>query len=445
MRGMRRLVPALLTLITLAAVALPGVASGAGFSLGEPFVLPAGTNVEALAVGDDGDLWFGGSVGGARPGNVLGRISADGKVDEFPVPESAATPGIGGLAPGPDGNMWFTWPAADRVGWMSTTGVTGGFQSPVTGARPTGIVAAPSGAIWVTMEGTGGIARLGTTNAVTEFPLPPGWRPTQIALGPESSLWAIDGAAPDLARQPQEGRALLFSVPTEGKSAFAAGASFSDIVAGPDGNLWLAQSDGPYVASVKAIGGQTEYVRYDLSIGGGTSFVANGPGKDIYFAGGPKIGSISTRGGHPRGESLCAVQGCPRVTALTQGVGGRLWFAAGRYVGEFRPPDIRPLLPKGLGRPRGKKVSVEIECRGGIAGEACTGTLSLQLADQPKKAISGRPGFHVATTRRATVKVPLSAAGAASLAAEGKLRVRLVARLGAKVAAIRNYTLRTGG
>ena|GEM_PF-5092171 len=442
---MRRLVPAVLAAFALAAVFLPGTA-GAAFSVGEPFALRAGTQVEALARGAEGYLWFGGSVIGSGQGNVLGRISKEGIVEEFPVPESNGTLGIGGLAPGPDGNMWFTQPAANRVGWMTTSGQTEGFQSPDAGSRPTGIVAPPGGFVWVTMEGTGRITKLDPASGRTvEYPLPAGWRPTAIALGSDASLWAIDRAGPELARQPQEGIGIHAVLPTSGDEVFTPGTTNSDIVAGPDGNLWLSQSDGPFIAKAKAIGGQIKYTRYRLPLRGGTSFISNGPHRDIYFASGGVIASFPTYGRQVAGEPLCAVEGCPRVTALAEGFDGKLWFAAGRFVGAYRPPDLRLVLPRGLARPQGKKVTVPVECRGGWAGESCTGTVSLQLAKEPTRAVSARVGFNVATPLQSKLKVPLNRAGAASLAARGKLRVRLVARIGVKVAGEREYTLRTGG
>ena len=55
--------------------------------------------------GPDGNIWFGeGSVA------KLGRITPQGDITEFPVPNNPE-----GITTGPDGNLWFTEPTAGKI------------------------------------------------------------------------------------------------------------------------------------------------------------------------------------------------------------------------------------------------------------------------------------------------------------------------------------------
>ena len=53
---------------------------------------------------------FGASVNRHTPKNAIGRITPTGEVTEYPVNLGPPM----GITAGPDGNMWFTEPGADR-------------------------------------------------------------------------------------------------------------------------------------------------------------------------------------------------------------------------------------------------------------------------------------------------------------------------------------------
>src|SRR5207244_664385 len=105
-------------------------------------------------------LWFAGINTAATPGNVVGRVSPGGAVDEYAVPGTAPVLGVGDLTRGPEGDMWFTAPAANRIERVAPTGHPEGLTVPVPGSLPTGIIGAPGGFLWVTMEETGKVAKV---------------------------------------------------------------------------------------------------------------------------------------------------------------------------------------------------------------------------------------------------------------------------------------------
>jgi virginiamycin B lyase len=425
---LRRLVSLLLALGAIAFVLAP--AAGAA---GHPLVrLPGGTEAQALAIGPEGDLWFAGVRRGADAANVVGRISAAGQiVDEASVPNSASTPGVGALVAGPEGDMWFTEPAANRIERVAPGGRPEGFQVPKPGSRPTGIVRL-GGSLWATLEGVGAIAEIHPVGEASEFTLTPGWRPTQLALGGDSALWIIGADSSELVRKPPTGRSISFPIPK-----FAAGAQPSDIVAGPEGSLWMSQSDGPYVSRLETE--PVEYTRLKLPLDEGFSLISNGPARDMWFAGGGRIGSV-TVDGRLFARPTCALAGCATVTAIAEGPEGGLWFAAGGKVGRFEPP---PLAAASSGRllAKGKKrATTTVICEGGAAGQRCQGKLEMR----PAKGSGGRLGsvrFGVVTGTARKVTLNPSRAAAADLARDGRLPVRLVARIGGKVSSARAVVL----
>src|SRR5689334_8841548 len=145
---MRRLVLSLVALFALCAALSPAVAS-AGQGVARIVYLPKGTEAEALAVGPEGSLWFAGSHRGTDPANLVGRIVNGGALDEHKVPESGSVLGVGDLTLGPEGNMWFTEPAANRIERAAPGATPEGFTLPVPGSRPTGIVTV-GGSLWAT-------------------------------------------------------------------------------------------------------------------------------------------------------------------------------------------------------------------------------------------------------------------------------------------------------
>jgi virginiamycin B lyase len=377
---MRRLV-SLLAVLMLAAPA----GAQAGHGPPPPHVqlahLRQGTEVQAIAVGPENYLWFAGINSGETPSNVVGRISPAGAVDEYAVPGTAATLGVGDLTRGPEGDMWFTEPAANRIERVAPTGHPEGFTVPVSGSLPTGIIGAPGGFLWVTMEGAGKVAKIDPLGHVVEMALDPGARPTAIALGPDSAVWAVERESATLARVTLQGGSSSYPLPTDG--AIFKGAVDTDIATGPDGNLWLAQEDGPFVGEVIPTQAQPEYIRHEVPVENeGTTLISGGPHGDVWFATqGGAIGSISANG-KEFGDPGCPLAHCEPIRALSEGPEGELWFAAGETIGRYHPSPLF-LVKTGPVKLRQGKLKLPLECRGGAAGERCKGTIEAVRGKTP--------------------------------------------------------------
>jgi virginiamycin B lyase len=429
---MRRLVLSLVALVALGAAVSPAAAS-AGQGVARIVYLPKGTEAEALAVGPEGSLWFAGSHRGADPTNLVGRI-VKGVLDEHEVPESGSMLGVGDLARGPEGKMWFTEPAANRIEWAAPDATPEGFTLPTPGSRPTGIVAV-GGSLWATLEGSGRLTEINPAlSSRTEFPLPPGWRPTALAVGKDRALWVVDGAAPEVARKPPTETTITYPPPASSK-----GARYSDIISGPDGNLWIGQSDGPSIDKLEAAASKPRYKRFELPLKGGISTLSKGPHNDIWFAVGGRVGSIDTEG-RSWGTPVCAISSCAPVKALAEGPGGALYFAAGGTIGRFEPAFLAISVRSGLRLLGRDKATISLACGGGAARQRCRGKVELL----PRKGAGGQFGsarYGIVTSFSRDVAVKLSPTARTALGKQAKLPVRLVVRLAGEVVAARNLVL----
>jgi len=90
-------------------------------------------------------------------------------VTEFLVPTAGAFPQ--GIAAGPDGAIWFTETAANKIGRVTTDGVVTEFPI-VGGTIPIGITAGPDNRLWFTCNGSGQIGRITTNGVIRLFTIP---------------------------------------------------------------------------------------------------------------------------------------------------------------------------------------------------------------------------------------------------------------------------------
>jgi virginiamycin B lyase len=112
-------------------------------------------------------------------------------VDFFPVPPLTAQPNsdLTEIARGPDGNLWFTEPDANRIGRITPAGIVTEFSVPTPNGLPGAITAGPDGNLWFTEDRGQRIGRISPSGIITEFSLLAGDLPTEITAGPDGNLW----------------------------------------------------------------------------------------------------------------------------------------------------------------------------------------------------------------------------------------------------------------
>ena len=128
--------------------------------------LPSGSNQQAfgLTVGPDGNIWFSEGVlsasGNGFQSSGLGIIvnpsSSSPSLSEPPSLSAVGTVPPFRLATGPDGNIWFTMPAARQIGMVQVQSnpandTISTFNVPtnvLASPTPSGITAGPAGSVW---------------------------------------------------------------------------------------------------------------------------------------------------------------------------------------------------------------------------------------------------------------------------------------------------------
>jgi streptogramin lyase len=165
------------------------------------------------------------------------------------------------IATGPDGALWFTEPGNNKIGRITTAGVTTEF-SLTPGGRPFDITAGRDGALWFTESGS--IGRITTTGVITEYSIPSGLSAEFITAGSDGALWftvagsiisfvttGADSAlsfteAGDIpSTLSRIGRITTAGVVTE-YPIVTGNSHLQGITAGPDGAVWftVAGNDG---------------------------------------------------------------------------------------------------------------------------------------------------------------------------------------------------------
>ena len=432
-----------LLLLPAAAAAAPLQGRVSEFALGK------GTRPQALAAGPDGNMWFAG-VGYAAGlfTDVVGFVSPDGKVREFPLQPHTANLGLSDIAVGPDGNLWFTEGGRPKVGRITVAGAIAEFELPAGSRGARSIATGPDGNLWVSDEAGAGVTRLSAAGAGTFFSLDSeAARPAGIAAGPDGAIWVAMPMLSSVARLGSDGSRVDFGL--GGQDLYP-----REVVVGPDSALWISQTGRSALARVDDPGGQVTQVAVP---GGDQTFaLSSGPRGVLWYSnGGGRIGSVTSSGAH--GQPAC-IRSCRLpITALAEGPGGTLWFAAGveprapaamrGTIGTFAPPALRAAFaaPPSL---RGRTLRVRLACRLGVAGTPCRGALRLR-ARMPRGGgqrgpvrLLGERRLRLRSGGERTFTLRLPQAALRRLEERGRLRATLTSRVAAGKVLARPLTLR---
>src|SRR5262245_26350872 len=152
-------------------------------------------------------------------------------ITEFSIPTSPSNPF--GIAPGSDGNVWFTETLGvpHKVARITPSGTVTEYALPATqGALA--ITLGPDGALWFTMP-TG---RITTAGVVTPSSVVPGGQ--YIATGPDHKLWVTETPNKIARVDPSDPPSLMaeYTIPSPATT-------LGGVTPGPDGNVWFTETD----------------------------------------------------------------------------------------------------------------------------------------------------------------------------------------------------------
>jgi virginiamycin B lyase len=149
----------------------------------KPYAVPAGSALQWLTLGGDGNLWF--TDSGL---NKVGRMTPSGEIKEYSVPTASA--GVMGICQGPDQTLWFVEQSTNKIGSLTQSGSFREYAIPTASSGSVAIVAGPDGALWFTEEAVGQIGRITTSGSVIELKLSgESPRPYDITVGSDNNVW----------------------------------------------------------------------------------------------------------------------------------------------------------------------------------------------------------------------------------------------------------------
>ena len=257
-----------------------------------------------------------------------------GIITEFSIPTSAAEPG--GITAGPDGNMWFTEIAGDKIGRATTGGTITEFTGLSPGAGPALITVGADHNLWFTECHASNIAKITTAGAVTEYhTITPSANPLDIAAGPDGNIWFVERSANNIGVSTLAGTVTEYPVPTSS-------AEVEGIGAGPDGALWFTEENtsANKIGRITTTGGFSEYAiptASSMPVG-----IVTGSDGELYFSenAGDAIGRLQTSLTATEFNSAFPLPESSSMPAfLALGPDGNVWFAelAGNRIASITP------------------------------------------------------------------------------------------------------------
>ena len=233
-----------------------------------------------------------------------------------------------GIVAGPDGALWVTQGCSgiaqfgtcgESIERITTSGATTTYSLPYTGISqgPTGITNGPDGALWFTESVGNKIGRITIAGAISEYAIPTANSYSlSIAAGSDGALWFTEAYGNKIGRATVSGSITEHTIPT-------AGSYPSSIAAGSDGALWFTESSSSKIGRITTTGSFTEY-----AVPNAPSSITAGPDGALWFLQTTGLGRLTTTGSFtaypvpiPSG-----VISSESLYALTTGPDGALWF-----------------------------------------------------------------------------------------------------------------------
>ena len=276
-----------------------------------------------IKVGSDGALWF-----VETTTQQIGRISVDGTVTEFPLPDGGIAEGQGFIAVGPDGALWFNLDDANQLGRITPTGEITQFNLPEGLSPIRELVTGPDGALWVTSRGMSAIIKLTTDGTIAaQYALPKaGSNPTGMIVGPDKALWFVETGANQIGRITMDGQLTEYPIPLENSFPLR-------LTAGPDNAVWFTMFGVNKIGRIDSDGKITSFDAPDM----GPVGITTGADGALWFT-----GFASTEIGRMTTDGVLTKFTVPTYASvpyhIMAGPDGSLWFTEqeGNLIGQIQ-------------------------------------------------------------------------------------------------------------
>lgn len=187
-----------------------------------------GSKPVGIAAGSDGAMWY--AVQGP---DRISRLAPNDKTSDFFVGTKLGMSGI--ASNGADG-MVFTTFEKGALGLITLAGKTRFVTIP--DGDPTDVAVGPDGTIWVAPAFTG-LAKVSPSGKVTPVPSKGGSVPLAVTVAGDGSAWWV-GTGGRIGRAAPDGSVEEFTLTFQPR----------DLVAGPDGNLWVTADNASVIMRV---------------------------------------------------------------------------------------------------------------------------------------------------------------------------------------------------
>ena len=239
-------------------------------------------------------------------------------IAEFQLPDADDAPQD--IVLGPDANLWFAAPGADKVGRVIPTDPPQIQLFPITGLTdPRNIAVGPDGAIYVngSVNGAGGIGKIlpgntASTGSQGGYGL---IDPRGIAPGPDGNFWLGWGVGDIVRVKPSDLTEVGANIPT--------GLNIRGLTQGPDANMWVTDFGGT-IGKVSGVGVFNPADTIDVPAGT-TWDILSGPGGNLWYSSPDSnvVGRLTTAGV----ATEFPVTAAGDQFGLTVGGDGNVWVA----------------------------------------------------------------------------------------------------------------------
>jgi len=194
------------------------------------FKVPSGAGPHGLSIASDGIIWWTG-----KTGNVIGRLDVDkDKLDIFPLGDRPAKPIY--IAPGPNGNMWFTELEGSNIGRITDVGEITLFALPTENARPIVVFPGPGGLMWFTEERGNAYGTISATGEIVEYPTGvEGGKLAGAVIDADENIWLQYNTPDIIQRIAPDKTVTTYNLPTKN-------AVQHRIALGFGGKIWATQN-----------------------------------------------------------------------------------------------------------------------------------------------------------------------------------------------------------
>ena len=281
---------------------------------------PAASEPVGITAGPDGRLWF-----TEFAANKIGALTTAGTFTEYPVPTADSRPFW--ITSGP-GGLWFTELIGSKVGLITTAGAFQEFPIEPTHVLQ-GLTITADGTVWISQNEPVLIRLRFNQDRFVAFEVPPGYGEF-IVTGPDGALWFTAQAQNLIGRITTAGEVTTTPVPTPNAGVLG-------ITNGPDGALWFVERLGDKIGRITTDGRVQEFTI--PTPGAQPADIATGPDGALWFTESgnnllAKIGRLDTSGNF---EEFPLPDPTSLPLGITAGPDGAMWFAenSGNKIGRI--------------------------------------------------------------------------------------------------------------